>query len=301
VHSGRDPSNGDRVVIHSYDLSAASAGTANPENLARREFEVVRNLQKSPYLPSLVDSWQPIPNYAGEIFFFSLAESGATKLSVLASDPTWGDEHRFAFASRAMRALAELQEPTLDGGTPVLHRDLNPDTIRVRSDGAPLFAGWRWARLPSAETIASARPPEAHDPFAAPEIRTHGLTAATTSSDVYSLCKTLLQSLPTEADVATALRSALALGLDEDPRQRATAHDIAELINTEAARVVFGCPGSQPPVASRWDEGYIFTWENQVTASSLCSAGVVRGGRSSWNSSMGTQTIPSETTSAKSS
>jgi Nuclease-related domain len=41
VYSGRDAANGDRVIIYSYDLSAAPSTIANPEHLARREFDAV--------------------------------------------------------------------------------------------------------------------------------------------------------------------------------------------------------------------------------------------------------------------
>src|SRR5205807_305563 len=129
VHSGRDPATGDRVIIHSYDLSAAPANLTNPEHLARREFDAVQKLQKSPYLPSLVDSWQAVPNYGGEMYFFTLAESGATKLRDLAADPAWTLNGRLAFAAGALRALAELHAPTGAGGETVVHRSLGPDNV----------------------------------------------------------------------------------------------------------------------------------------------------------------------------
>ena len=71
-----------------------------------------------------------------------LAESGATKLSDLAGDPAWTLKDRLAFAARALRALAELQALSGATGETVIHRSLNPENVRVRADGAPLFAGW---------------------------------------------------------------------------------------------------------------------------------------------------------------
>lgn len=258
VHSGRDPGNGDRVIIHSYDLSAAPSGLANPEHLAKREFDAVQKLQKSPYLPNLVDSWQAVPHYAGEMYYFTLAESGATRLSDLTGDPTWTIDERIAFAARALRALAELQASTI--GEPVLHRGLNPDSVRVRADGAPLFAGWRWARLPLVQTITTPGV-EAQDPFSAPEVRSHGLAAARPESDVYSLCKTLLTAAEGDDQGLEALRSALALGLDEDPTRRAAPDALAEQIETWAPSTNLS-QADATPAARRWDEGYEFTWEN---------------------------------------
>ena len=75
VYAGRDTTSGDRVTLHLYDLSASSA--ANAEQLARREFEAVRRFQKSPALPSLVDSFQALPDFSGEVFFFSTVDSAA--------------------------------------------------------------------------------------------------------------------------------------------------------------------------------------------------------------------------------
>src|SRR5204863_5276396 len=77
VFAARDPGSGDRVILHVYDLSAAPSLERSDVTMqrARREFDVVQRFQKSPYLPSLVDSWQPLPNYDGEVFFFTLADS----------------------------------------------------------------------------------------------------------------------------------------------------------------------------------------------------------------------------------
>jgi hypothetical protein len=136
VHSGRDPASGDRAIIHSYDLSAAPSGVSNPENLARREFDVVQKLQKSPYLPSLVDSWQESPNYAGEMYFFTLAESGAAKLGDLVNDPCWALKARLIFAARALRALAELQAPAATGGEAVACRSSRFSRSRAFSRSA---------------------------------------------------------------------------------------------------------------------------------------------------------------------
>ena len=262
VFSGRDPASGDHVIIHCYDLSAAPGALANPELFARREFDAVQKLQKSPYLPSLVDSWQAVPNYAGEMYFFTLAESGAVKLSEFANDPAWTVNDRLSFAARALRAVAELHAPAGANGETVIHRNLTPDTIRVRADGAPLFAGWRWARLPFAQTIAPGPMHEVYDEFTAPEVRAQGLTAALAASDVYSLCKSFLTVAIGGGGAADALRSALALGLDEDPSLRGAPTEIAELIEESWTSANELATAATAPAAKRWDEGYTFDWEN---------------------------------------
>jgi hypothetical protein len=145
VYSAHDGSGGSRVTIDVYDLSASTA--SNPENLSRREFEAVQRFQKSPALPSLVDSFQALPDYAGELYFFTTVDSGAMSIAEAAIDDAWMPAGRLAFATSALRELAALHHPTSDGET-LVHRSLTPDSVRARSDGRPLFAGWRWARLP---------------------------------------------------------------------------------------------------------------------------------------------------------
>jgi hypothetical protein len=103
VYTGRDSASGDRLIIHTYDLSAPAPGSKS-ELIARREFDVVQKLQKSPYLPSLVDSWQGVPNYAGELFFFTLADSVAPSVAQLAADSTWTASDSRSRSARSRRS-----------------------------------------------------------------------------------------------------------------------------------------------------------------------------------------------------
>ena len=135
VYAGRDTTSGDRVTLHLYDLSASSA--ANAEQLARREFEAVQRLQKSPFLPILIDSFQPCPGYPGELFFFTLAESAAASMIDMAADPAWEMPAKLSFAAAALRALAELHAPSAPDSQAVIHRALTPESVRVRADGRP--------------------------------------------------------------------------------------------------------------------------------------------------------------------
>ena len=140
-----------------------------------------------------MDSWQPLPNYAGEVFFFTLADSAAIAVEQLRQDCSWNVDNRLAFASKALRALADLQAPVTPDGEPLIHRALDSETVRVRADGSPLFAGWRWARLPLSQTIAPGSAPVVDSRYAAPEVRNGGLATALPSSDVYSLCVVLTE------------------------------------------------------------------------------------------------------------
>jgi hypothetical protein len=260
VYAGRDTLSGDRVTLHLYDLSAESSASA--EQLARREFDAVQRLQKSPYLPILVDSFQPCPGYPGELFFFTLAESAAASVAELVADPAWTMPARLAFAAAALRALAELQTPSTPDGQAVVHRALTPESVRVRADGKPLFAGWRWARLPEAKTITGPQRPEAQDDYAAPEVRASGLSLADTRSDVYSLCKVLQEAFTSADAEAEAVRGVLAAGTADDPSQRAAPGVIAAELETLARpdAAAQAPAASAPAMLQSWDVGHVFDW-----------------------------------------
>ncbi|MBY5609284.1 protein kinase domain-containing protein [Rhizobium leguminosarum] len=257
IFSARDPWTGDRVLLHTYDLSAAPPGEALAlsNRRARREFDVIQRFQKSPHLPSLVDTWQAVPNYAGEMYFFSVSDSAAIPTSLLKENRDWTLSQRRDFAKRALIALTEFTESSND---PLLHRALDAESVRVRADNSPLFAGWRWARLTPAQTLTNGQVGDNFGAFAAPEVRANGLAAATPSSDLFSLCAVLIELF--SDDEASDTRELLLFGCEPDPSRRPSARDIADLLQERD-------PGSvQPPQPetispARWDEGFRFEWK----------------------------------------
>jgi len=255
IFSGRDSSTGDKVTLFLYDLSASSA--SNPELLAKREFEAVQRLQKLQSLPCLVESFQPVPGYSGELYFFTLAESSAQTVANASVDQTWDESARLNFAISAMRALAEVQAFSQVGNEMVIHRALSPDTVRVRADNQALFAGWRKARLPRALSIAQLTT-GISDSYAAPEVRKLGLGFADYRSDVYSLSKVLTDLFAGDSSLAIDVRSVLQTGAAEEPGVRATAKEVAELLKVIAEPHTPTVAHSMP---QRWDEGHIITWE----------------------------------------
>ena len=257
VYAGRDAASGERVTVHLFDLSASHA--SNAEQQARREFEVIQKLQKSPYLPSLVESFQAVTNYPGELVFFTLAESAAPSLAEMARDPAWGQPARIAFADAALRALAALHAPTDPDTTAVIHRNLNRDTVRIRANGTPLFAGWRWARLPGAPTVTDPNQTNTQDPYAAPEVVKNGLAFADARSDVYSLCMTLKELFARGDEESDAVLAILCKGLQDEPEKRASAQVIADALKPSARPAVAEATANLAP--QRWDEGHIIDWE----------------------------------------
>jgi hypothetical protein len=226
IYRGRSVINQERLVVHVYDLSASDH--PNPEHLARTEFEVVQRLQKSPWLPGLVDSFQEVPNYPGELFFFSVADSDAPSVRTRAADPNWLLEPRIEFARQCLIALEQLHSPPTEDVPGVIHRTITPTAILVRPSGEPLFFHWAWAKLPERLTIALPDTTKSPDAFSAPEVRAGGLALADRRSDVFALCASLLPLF--EGDSTEDARNAAAVlskGTVDDPSMRPSLSSLA--------------------------------------------------------------------------
>jgi hypothetical protein len=237
VYTAKKQGRSGRVELHLYDL------TASPEarNWAERHSEALRTLPHREHVLQLIDTFQPIPGFEGELYFFTTEHSASPSLAKRRQDPAWGREARLVWACSAAQALAEFHE---DG---FLHRNISDATLLVRSDGEAVFTGWNYTRLPSAEqakTISLAAPPRL-SPGQAPELA-GGLQQASPASDVYALCCAL-----EDLDLGAPAEEFLRLGLGDDPAQRLSAADLAERLRSllQAA----SAPPALPP-ADVWDE-----------------------------------------------
>ena len=248
VYKGIHAKNRDKVILYVYDYSATDE--SNCDTIARREFETVRKLQKSPWLSRLVESFQDAPEYPGELFFFSVADPCAPTLQNRSTDKTWTESARITFAIQSLGALKELHDP-LDNEIPVLiHRNISPASLHVRVSGKPLFGGFNLTKLEGLSTIAGAPyRPEADAFWVSPEVKKNGLSAADKASDVYSLCS-CLKILFENAKIT----SVLDLGLSEDPTGRTSLDEISTKLRKLAE------PSAVPenilklPDARYWDE-----------------------------------------------
>ena len=145
MYKGTHSTRRDPVLLHLYDLSATDL--PNPEDRARREFDALRRLQLHAWAPRIVDSFQEAPGYAGEMWFFTVADPAAPSVRDRADDDTWDAKARLAFARRAVEVLMELHEAG-EGEEPMLHRNLTSGTILVRHDNTPILTGFQYARIP---------------------------------------------------------------------------------------------------------------------------------------------------------
>ena len=255
VYRGIHPIRQDRVVLHLYDLSATEE--RNAEKKARREFEALHRVQRYPWAPRILDSFQAAPGYAGEMFFFTVVDPAAPTLEDRAADRNWDTEARLAFACGALSALAELHAGGTEG-EPLVHRNLTPRTILVRHDNTPVFTGFQYTKIPASASVAPPGPPsEPDEAVVAPEVRQQGLGAADQRSDVYSLC-TCLEILfkgqaGNESQQALEIQALeiLEKGKTEDPEYRSPVKELeAELRQLLGG----GAPRVPPPPARYWTE-----------------------------------------------
>lgn len=210
------------VFLHLYDMSATNL--PNPENRAKREWEALHELgqrRRYPWVPDIRDSFQEAPEYAGEMWFFTVIDPVAPSVRERADDDTWDTKARLAFAKEAVTALMELHKAG-EGGEPMLHRNLTPETIRVKDDNTPILTDFRFARIPGKVTVTGGGGEDEADAVA-PEIRRQGLGAADHRSDVYSLCASLFVLFAErDDDKSREAMKVLAGGTADDPAERAT-------------------------------------------------------------------------------
>ena len=253
IYKGTHSTRRNRVLVHLYDLSATDR--PNPEARARREFDALHRLQLHLWAPRIDDSFQEAPRYAGEMWFFTVADPAAPGIGERAADDTWDTTARLAFARHAVNALAELHQAG-DDGEPILHRNLKPGTVLVRHDNTPILTGFHHARIPADVTVADSGTTQTEEnSVAAPEVRTLGLGAADPRSDTYSLCASLSVLFTERGDEGSRkAREVLAGGLADDPAARSTLQALRDSLSETLGESPEPPP---PPPAQFWTEDQI--------------------------------------------
>ncbi len=225
VYAGIHAKNRDKVILYVYDYSALDA--TNGDTVARREFDTIRKLQKSPWLPRLVETFQDAAEYPGELFFFSVADPSAPTLLERASDKTWTERARLECAIEILSALQELHSPTDEEIPTLIHRDISPNSIYVRTSGKPLFGGLRYTKLQDLSTVAGARyEPTGGESWVAPEVIKNGLQSAERTADIYSVCASLK-----EIFIDESVLEILSRGTVIDANKRASLSDLKEKLS----------------------------------------------------------------------
>ncbi len=252
AYRGIKSETGEQIFLHLYDLSAMNE---NADIRAEREYKVLYELYKLPWTPRIRDSFQPVPAYPGEMYFYTVSDDGATTLEKQHSDDRWTTDARIRFAVSSIRALRDLHAAS-EGPDPMLHRNITPETILVQDDNSPLFTGFEFTRIPEDETVASA---PAHmgkwSATVAPEIKQAGLHAADHRSDWFSLFESLkVIFVNRDDDASPDVLEILDQGTSDLPDNRWSLNDIeeylVELFNEPAL-------SSTPRPVEEWSPGLV--------------------------------------------
>ncbi|MFM7167679.1 MAG: protein kinase domain-containing protein [Planctomycetaceae bacterium] len=225
VYRGNHPTRRDHVILHLYDLTAEDDGRALER--ARREADALQKLQLYSWAPRILDSFQEVPGYAGEMHFFTIVDPAAPSVAERAADADWSATARLEYARKALQSLQQLHEMSTEQQA-LVHRNLSPETLLVRHDNSPLITGFDRARIAGDLSISSALPAaETHVCTVAPEVQSNGLAAADSRSDTYSMCSSLRQMFMDSQDsIAQNASRILAQGMADSPADRPTIADL---------------------------------------------------------------------------
>jgi len=240
----------DRVILHIYDLSASDE--KNAFELAKREFDTIQRLQKSKWLPRLLDSFQSLPQYPGEIYYFSTIDPIAPPIVDRKCDPNWTIDDRIRFAAGAAAALSELHHPE-DDQEIIVHRKLSPQSIYAYTNNDPLFGDFMFTKLQDAITLGDQQIEGVNEEYLSPEVHRGGLAAADTRSDVFALCSSLrVLFADLDDDKALCALQILKEGIAADPARRCHLNELQQSLQ----RLVGDIPPTKKPVPSAcyWDE-----------------------------------------------
>ena len=278
IYQGVHASRQDRVLLHLYDLSASDE--PNAETRARREFDALLRLRLHAWAPGIIESFQDVPGYVGELKFFTVADPAAPSLEERACDDSWDTTARLGFARDTVRALGELHDADASddaGGAnePMVHRNLSPRTVLVKHDSSPILTGFEHTRIPAAVTVAAAGASSNEwDHAVAPEVRAQGRGAADRRSDVYSLCASLTVLFSEREDEASRKTvETLSEGMADAPDARSTLQDLEASLSELLGESV---PRPPPPPARFWTEDQVvrFRGQDYRIVSRLGSGGV---------------------------
>ncbi len=261
IYTGVHASRQDRAVLHLYDLSAS--GEKDLETKARREFDALLRLQIYTWAPRILDSYQDAPGYAGEMHFFTIADPAAPTIGKRSDDDSWDTSARINFSLSAVRALGDLHKTGTEE-KPMLHRNLNVETILVKHDNSPIFTGFSLSKIPLDMSIAcdTSQTAEA-DSWTAPEVVVGGIAAADRSSDVYSLCACLRMLFRGRNDKSSRQTAdMLEQGLAEEREARIVLSTLEALLS-ELLEKPSPSVSPPPPPARFWTEDQMVPFGNQ--------------------------------------
>ncbi len=180
-------------IVRLYDLSAAPPGQRRRAlQQARSEFEALDAAYRAriPGLVRILTPFTEVPEFGGELYYFSIEAPQGPTLADRMADPAWSREERFEFARDLCGTVARIHSTPIPErpDQTLVHRRLNPDSIFLLSGSGPdrfLLSGFDAARA-TGMTAYPDQPPFELTVYDAPELR-EGLVRASHRSDIYSL------------------------------------------------------------------------------------------------------------------
>lgn len=263
IYRGEHIRTRDKIVLHLYDLSAAD--DPKTEDLARRHAETLQKLQKSAFVPRIMDSYQEVPQYPGELWYFSIVDPCAPAIADRCADGRWEMGSRCEFAKRAVDALAEMHATGLRD-VQFVHRHISPSSLLVGANNQPVFTDFDLARISGSMTLSpNVKLGEADAEFAAPEAVKQGLGSADQRSDVYSLCKSLsILFTDLNSDLAVKTLLQLEAGISDDPANRCSLAELSQSLNAPDTQAASGAKTQAMTMAARyWSEGDLVTFNTR--------------------------------------
>ena len=291
VYKGIDSSTSRKVELHLYDVGWRPAQYENPEEVARRECDVLVALQKLPYVPRILETYADDPDNPGEVAYMVLDDLSANR--PLASAKTfqdWSIQDRIEFSRLAFEAIDEIhsQSQTFGDSTTqhILHRNISAQSLRAQAaTRTPLFAQFSLASIDSSRSVVGTSgaglSSEALE-YAAPEVGSMGIVGATKASDTYSLAKTLLllfHAVPQEGREFEEARAKALLeaAIVDLPLQRPSARRLADDFKELCAASALHSPVLEIPDPELWDESTVIHLPSKPNQQWVVSAAVGTG------------------------
>ncbi|MBW2135568.1 MAG: protein kinase [Deltaproteobacteria bacterium] len=172
---------GEEVLLKLYDFSYLPEPHSREEwqKRAERECRTLSKLRNIPGVVRVVESFQEVSGYGGDLYFFALDLPSGPSLASRLAEVEWSAENRLAAAKR----LCEIVKSFHDAK--VIHRQLTPANIYFyQTDYDFVVTGFELSKLPTSSLHPLDDLPQS--PYQAPEV-TESLHNASEASDVYSL------------------------------------------------------------------------------------------------------------------
>lgn len=209
------------ATLYVFDLTISSLGKEDAELIAKREFKALQAIQNK-YVPKILETFQDVPDYPGEIGYFSVFDYNYPNLSVRLKQP-WSTKEKIATSIECFKALKMFHEAAEKEDEKVLHRNIKPENILIKEDGWPVFKGFILSRIEGEKTIFPFLNPANFSPdFSAPEILSASEFKETFSekSDIFSLCKTLMTIFNEADELSKKILTILKMGTQKSSKDR---------------------------------------------------------------------------------